>query len=72
MFAQVAECQNINKEKLSALSEAAKLTNTEGLLLYHNKKIILEEYYGIGHPINFFQNGIKVIRKILQLNIFSR
>ena len=50
MFTQAVNSQSISQNKLEKLSQQAEICNTEGLLIWHDGKIILEEYFGIGHP----------------------
>lgn len=47
---QITFAQSISQEKLSDLTDQAKATSTEAVIVYHDGKIILEEYFGIGHP----------------------
>lgn len=40
----------INPEQLAQLMSAAEATHSEGLIIYHNNKLITEKYFGLGTP----------------------
>ena len=48
LLPQICSGQSINKVKVKNLVEEARKTNTEALIVYHNDRLVIEEYIGIG------------------------
>lgn len=48
--------QQVSKPKLDSLLKKSELTHSEAILIYHNNKLILEKYFGVGSPSRIIES----------------
>lgn len=48
--------QQVSKPKLDSLVKKSELTHSEAVLIYHDNKLILEKYFGVGSPSRIIES----------------